>query len=180
MTGTDWIRSPPAKALLWAALVLSLVFGATLVVVDRQEVHAADRIGAPLTDDQAAAQVVGSARQIVAAAHLQGATGGYTFVACAHENQAPYQAALYMSFPLPQADWMRYLDDVASAMIDVGWVKAPAQAEHFGRKLTNSGVTAVLGRNLDDSTYATMRLYGECRNTADHRNDNPAWTEVSL
>jgi len=24
-----------------------------------------------------------------------------------------------------------------------------------------------------------MRLYGECRNVADHRNDNPVWREVS-
>jgi hypothetical protein len=179
MTGTDWVRSPQVKALLWAALVLSLAFGAALVVVDRQRVDGADRTAAPLTDDQAAAQVVGSARRIVAAAHLQGAAGGYTFVSCA-KDEAPYQAALYMSFSLPQADWRRYLAEVASAMIVDGWVDAPAQAEHFGRKLTNGGVTAVLQRNLDDSTSATMRLYGECRNIEDHRNDNPAWTEVSL
>jgi hypothetical protein len=175
-----WIRSPQTTALLWAALVLSLVFGAALVVVDRQEADAADRIAAPLTDDQAAEQVVGSARQIVAAALLRQPTGGYTFVACANENEAPYQAALYMSFLLPHSDWRHYLDQVASVMIVNGWVDAPAQAEHFGRKLTNGGITAVLQRNLDDSTSATMRLYGECRNTADHRNDNPAWTEVSL
>jgi hypothetical protein len=180
MAGTDWIRSPQAKPLLWAALVLSLVLGAALLVVDRQEVDASDRIAAPLTDDQAAAQVVDSARRIIAAARLQEPAGGYTFMASAHENPAPYQAALYMNFLLPQSDWRRYLDEVASAMIDGGWVDAPAQAEHFGRKLTNGGVTAVLQRNLDDSTYATMRLYGECRNIADHRNDNPAWTEVSL
>ena len=24
-----------------------------------------------------------------------------------------------------------------------------------------------------------MRLYGECRNMGDHRNDNPAWTELT-
>jgi len=24
-----------------------------------------------------------------------------------------------------------------------------------------------------------MRLYGECRNTADHRSDNPVWREVT-
>jgi hypothetical protein len=24
-----------------------------------------------------------------------------------------------------------------------------------------------------------MRLYGECRNIADHRNDNPVWREVT-
>ncbi len=85
-----------------------------------------------------------------------------------------------MSFTLPQSDWVHYLDEVASAMIADGWTDAPTKAEHFGRKLTNGGVIAVLQRNLDDPTNANMRLYGECRNATDHRNDDPAWTEVSL
>jgi hypothetical protein len=166
--------------LLWAALVLSLVCGAALVVVDRQEADVTHRHAATLTDDQAAAQVVDAARQIVAAAQLQDATGGYTFVSCVNENEPPYQAALHMSFLLPHSDWAKYLNGVASAMIVQGWVDAPAKAEHFGRKLTSGGVTAVIQRNVGDTAFATMRLYGECRNTADHRNDNPAWTEVSL
>jgi len=180
MNSGDWIRTRQSRALLWAALALSVVLGAALVVVDRQEADPADRHATFLTDDQAAEQVVASARQIVAAAQLQDATGGYTFVSCANENEPPYQAALYMSFGLPHSDWTRYLNEVASAMIVHGWADAPAKAEHFGRKLTSGGVTAVLQRSVDDTTFATVRLYGECRNTADHRNDNPAWTEVSL
>ena len=126
-------------------------------------------------------QVVGSAKKIIAAARLQDAAGGYSFVPCETENGPPYQAALYMSFSLPQSDWARYLNEVAAAMIADGWDGCtPTKAEHFGRKLTNGGVIAVLQRNLDDPTIANMRLYGECRNAADHRNDDPAWTEVSL
>ena len=45
--------------------------------------------------------------------------------------------------------------------------------EHFGQKLTKDGVTAIFYRSGNDTDFATMRLYGECRNTADHRNDNP-------
>ena len=52
--------------------------------------------------------------------------------------------------------------------------------EHFGKKLTKDGVTAIFYRNVDDTDCRQpMRLYGECRNTADHRNDNPVWTEVT-
>ena len=130
------------------------------------------------SDDQAAGQVISAARQVVAAARLQQATGGYSFVSCVNENEPPYQAALYMSFRLPHDDWVRYQRDVGSAMIARGWVDAPAMGEHFGRKLTNDGVTALLERG--NGAFATMRLYGECRNIADHRNDDPAWTEVSL
>jgi hypothetical protein len=165
---------------MWAALVLSLVLGVALVVVDRQEPDAVGQVSSPLTDEQAVEQVVGSARKIIAAARLQDAAGGYSFVTCEIENRPPYRAALYMSFTLPQSDWARYLNEVAAAMIADGWTDAPTKAEHFGRKLTNGGLIAVLQRSLDDPTIATMRLYGECRNATDHRNDDPAWTEVSL
>ncbi len=157
--------------------MLSLVLGTALVVVDRQGI---DLHGTPLTDDQAAQQVIHAARQIVAEAQLKEAAGGYSFVSCADENGPPYQATFYMNFRLLHDDWPRYLDDVASTMILYGWVDAPARAEHFGRKLTSGGVIAELQRNVDDSAFATIRLYGECRNFGDHRNDNPAWTEVSL
>ncbi|MFI5508265.1 hypothetical protein ACIA48_12410 [Mycobacterium sp. NPDC051804] len=177
---SDWISSRRARGLLWAALLLSLALGSALIIVGRHEADVAHRQFASITDEQAARQVVDAAKRIVAVAHLQEASGGYTFVSCAGENEPPYQAALYMSFSLPHSDWDRYLDDVASAMIADGWSDAPAKAEHFGRKLAGVGVTAVLQRNVDDPAFATMRLYGECRNTTDHRNDNPAWTEVSL
>lgn len=165
---------------MWAALVLSLVLGVALVVVDRQEADAVGQVGVPLSDEQAVEQVVGSARKVIVAARLQDAAGGYSFVPCEIENRPLYQAALYMSFSLPHSDWARYLNEVAAAMIADGWTDAPTKAEHFGRKLTKDGVIAVLQRNLDDPTIANMRLYGECRNAADHRNDDPAWTEVSL
>lgn len=124
--------------------------------------------------------MVTSAKETVAAAHLHGATGGYAFVSCENEQVPPYQAALYMNFQLPQDNPMRYLRDVAAAMIVRGWTESPAMGEHFGQKLTKDGVTSVLYRNPSDRGFATMRLYGQCRNSADHRDDNPAWTEVGL
>lgn len=180
MPSAGWISAPRSRGLLWAALVLSLVLGTAFIVVDRRESDVLQRDIVPLTDEQAAQQVVGPARQIVATAHLKDVTAGYAFVSCVSENEPPYQAVLYMSFSLPQGDWGRRLDEVASAMIGDGWADAPAPAERFGRKLTSDGVTAVLQRNVDDVGFATARLYGECRNTTDHRNDDPAWTEVSL
>lgn len=180
MPSAGWISTRRYRGLLWAALMLSLVLGTAFIVVDRREADLLQRDIVPLTDEQAVQQVVAPARQIVATAHLDEVTAGYAFVSCVSENEPPYQVVLYMSFRLPQGDWGRRLDEVASAMIDGGWADAPAPAERFGRKLTSDGVTAVLQRNGDDAGFATARLYGECRNTTDHRNDNPAWTEVSL
>ena len=120
----DWIRAPQSRRLMWAALVLSLVLGVILVVVDRQEADAGE-VRVPLTDEQAVEQVVDSAREIVAAARLRDAAGGYSFVPCEAENGPPYQAALYMSFTLPQSDWARYLDEIASVMTAEGWTDHP-------------------------------------------------------
>jgi hypothetical protein len=173
------MRSPLAMALLWAALAMSVVLGTGFVVVNRTT-GPPDTTAGSLTDEQAAAQVVDSARQIVAVTRLEQATGGYAFVSCTNEKDPPYQAVLNMSFHLPQANSVRYLRDMASAMIAGGWTKAPTTGEQFGQKLTRDGVTSEFHRSPNDRDFAIMRLAGECRSTSDHRHDDPAWTEVRL
>jgi hypothetical protein len=165
--------------LLLAALVTVLVAGAGFALLRDLRTDAVILQGAPMTDAQAAAQVLASARQIVGMAQLQDATGGYAFVSCKNENEPPYQAAIYMSFRLPQSNSVKYLRDVAASMVAHGWTPAASMGEHFGQKLTKDGVAVIFYRSVNDTNFATMRLYGECRNTADHRNDNPVWTEVT-
>jgi hypothetical protein len=171
------LRAPRSVASLIAAFASSLVLLTSCTVSDDSAIDAAD--GAALTDEQAAAQVVNSARQIVAVAQLRDATGAYAFLSCKNENEPPYQAALYMNFRLPHTDSAKYLSDVAAAMVSHGWTDAPSMSRYFGEKLTKDGVTSIFYRNVNDADFATMRLYGECRNTADHRNDNPAWTDIT-
>ena len=174
-----WLRSPRSVVLLLAALMTALALGAGFLSLRNLRADAVTLQGAPMTDAQAAGQVVASAKQIVSLAQLQDATGGYAFVSCKNENEPPYQAAIYMSFRLPQSNSVKYLRDVAASMAAHGWTPAASMGEHFGQKLTKDGVTAIFFRSVTDTDFATMRLYGECRNTADHRNDNPAWTEVT-
>ena len=64
-------------------------------------------------------------------------------------------------------------------MVADGWQEAPSMGEHFGMKLTKDGVTATFHENPDAPKFATMRIYGECRNVSDHRNDTPAFTDVT-
>jgi hypothetical protein len=173
------MRSPRAMALLWAAFAMSLALAAAFVVVNHTT-GAPNTTAGSLTDEQAAAHVIDSAKQVVAVARLEQATGGYAFVSCANETDPPYQAVLNMSFHLPQANSVRYLRDVASAMIAGGWAEAPTMGEQFGQKLTRDGVTSEFHRNPDDRDFATMRLSGECGIASDHRADGPTWTEVGL
>ncbi|MGV0717591.1 hypothetical protein ABQE93_19515 [Mycolicibacterium sp. XJ662] len=173
----DWLRSRQSTALLWAALMLCLLLGVGFVVVNEPAVQAPRQHAEPLTDEQAAAQVVDAARQIVAAAQLQRLAGGYAYMSCKNVDEPPYQAVFHLNFAYPQDNW-RYLADVAAAMAEHGWAQAPTTAERFGHKLTKDGVLAVLHRQ--DDGVAVLRLYGECRNTGDHRDDNPAWIDVDL
>jgi hypothetical protein len=131
-----------------------------------------------LTDEQAAAEVVGAAKQIVSVAQLQGVGGGYAFESCRNADDPPYQIALYVNFLISDHDSVKYLHDVAAAMRANGWSDAPSMAEHFGYKLVNNGVTAIFHRDPDNTDVGVMRLYGQCRITSDHRHDNPVWTEI--
>jgi hypothetical protein len=165
--------------LVLAALVMALGLASGVQwFIDRRagEVHLQ---GAPMTDAQAADQVLASAKQIIDTAKLQNTTGGYAFVSCKNANEPPYQVAAYLNFRLPQNNSVKYLRDVAASMSANGWTLAMAMGEHFGQKLTKDGVTAIVYREGADAQFATLRLYGECRNIADHRNDNPVWREVT-
>jgi hypothetical protein len=181
MNGRDGrLSTPHTLVLLLAALVaVFAVAGAGLWWVRTPATVAVHLQGEPMTDAQAAGQVLGSAKQIVGAAALRDATGGYTFASCNDESEPPYQAVLYLNFLLPQSNSITYLNDVAAAMAAHGWSPAATLGEHFGQKLTKDGVMAIFYRNDDTADFATMRLYGECRNTGDHRSDNPVWTEVT-
>ena len=129
----QWPRSPWSPVLVVAALLTSLVLGTAFLVINNRAADAVD-VRDGLTDAQASAEVVQSARQIVNVAQLREVTGGYAFVSCRNESEPPYQVALYMNFRLPQGDSIKYLHDVAAAVTANGWSNAPALAEHFGYK----------------------------------------------
>jgi hypothetical protein len=176
----DWLRSSAARALLLAALVMSLVLGIGFVVVDTSKRADDGALGdTAQTDEQSRNQVLNSARQIVEAAHLQDVSGSYVFLSCTSLHDPPYQAAVYLNFDLPKANWVRRIREIAAAMVAHGWQEAPSMAEHFGLKLTKDGVTSTFHENPDDARFGAMRLYGECRNTSDHRNDDPAFTDIT-
>jgi hypothetical protein len=176
----DWLRSSAAKALTVAALAVSLVLGTGFLVINSSHEAGPGTLGAePMTDEQSTNQVVNSARQIVDAAHLQGVSGSSIFLSCTSLHDPPFQAAVYLNFKLPEADSVSHLRQIAAAMLANGWREAPAMGEHFGLKLTKDGVTSTFQENPDDRAFGAMRIYGECRNTSDHGNDDPAFTDIT-
>jgi len=175
----SWLRWQRFAVLVLAALATVLAVAAGMLwFTDRR----ADDVRLqcdPMTDAQAAGQVLAATRQIVSIAQLRDASGGYAFVSCKNANEPPYQVAVYANFRLPQDNSVKYLRDVGAALVAHGWARAPVMGEHFGQKLTKDGVTAIVYRGGVNTDFATLRLYGECRNTANHRDDNPVWREVT-
>ena len=125
----------------------------------------------PLTDDQAMAQVVEPAKQIVAAANLQGVSGGFSFTSCNDQGDPPYMGKVTMSFLLHGAP-DAYFQQVSAAMVAHGWNEgAPPGQHYFGTTLNKDGVTANMGYVPSDHSYGQIMLYGQCRNTTDHHHD---------
>ena len=179
------INSPQSVTLIAVALGISLVLGTAFVLIEhfRPSVSALDRPAQPLTDGQTMAQVMEPAKQIVAVARLQAATGGYTLMSCRNLHDPPYQGEVYLNFRLPgtsKADTIAYLDEVSDALRAAGWAEGLPENQHlFGHTLTKNRVTAIFYPNADQANFATMQIYGECRNTTDHTNDSTAWTDVT-
>ena len=177
----EWLRSSAARALMFAAFGLCLVMGIGFIAISTSHKPETGPLGgaAPLSDEEASTQVVDSARQIIDVAKLRGVSGSYAFLSCTSLHDPPYQAAAYLNFRLPEANSVKRIREVATAMLANGWREAPSMGEHFGMKLSKDGVTSTFHENQDDPRFATMRIYGECRNTSDHRNDNPAFVEIT-
>ena len=56
----------------------------------------------------------------------------------------------------------------------------PIRQHLFGATLYKDGVTAILYRDPDRATSGIMKMYGECRNIANHRNDDATgWTDIT-
>jgi hypothetical protein len=166
-----------------AAVLIGLVLLAECFLVMRKSGasidFAIDHPGQPLTDSQAEAQVLEPARQIGAIAELQRVSGGYTLMSCKNESDPPYQGAVFVTFDLPSDAHGNY-QQIATAMVARGWTEgAPPNVNMPARMLSKDGVTAIFSRNSEDIRLGTLKLYGECRNIADHRKDTTAWVDIT-
>jgi len=172
-------RAGPSLVLVLVPLLVVLTVlvsaGVAFLVVRREAV---DRPAAPLSDEQSMAQVLEPAREIVAVAQLDSAAGSYILMSCNNETDPPYQGAIYLTFDLPTA--AGYFDRVAAELVSHGWHKASQPYNYLpGTTVSKDGVTAVLYRDPDHGGSGIMKVYGECRNVVDHRNDPTGWVDIT-
>ncbi len=178
------MRSNGIRALIGASLAVSLVMGGALVSVDRLRSTPADVLehpASPVTDQQSKDQVVEPARRIAALTGLRTASAGYLLMSCKNRDDPPYQGAVYLTFTLPadqRAD--TYLQTLASTLRTHGWSEGPPPNNHvFARIFSQDAVTTTVYRDDDNPGAGVLRLYGQCRNMNDHRQDATGWTDIT-
>jgi hypothetical protein len=180
----EWLRSTRVRALIAAALMASLLLSAAILLVDRLHTTPSDVLdhpANPVTDDQSEAQAVESAKQIVTLAGLQTASAGYTLMSCKDRDDPPYQGAIYLTFALPAgAGPEAYFPALAATLAGHGWTEGLPPNDHvFARSLTKDAVTAIVYGQTESPGLGVLRVYGQCRNMNNHRNDSTAWIDVT-
>jgi hypothetical protein len=178
------LRAPRVRALLVAALTVSLLLGGAFLVVSALRPSPLERLdhpGNPVSDDATAAQVVGAAQQIVSLAGLQTKSAGYLLMSCKNQNDPPYQGAIYLTFTLPAgARPDTYFKTIASTLVSRGWTEGLPPNEHaWGKTVSKDAVTAIIYPHGDDPSLGILRAYGECRDTHDHHKDASGWTDIT-
>lgn len=184
MPAATGLRSRPAVLLIAAALLVSLVLGVSFVALHRfrdMRGAAVEPVARPLTDEQTKMQVLDPAREIVGAGKLSGVSASYLLMSCKNADEPPYQGAIYLNFTVPGVlETPKYFDSIAAAMTANGWAEGlPPNRHPGGRTFTRNGVTVRYFRTDDHIDRATMQIYGECRDTTDHRLDATGWVDVT-
>ncbi|KAA8960511.1 MAG: hypothetical protein F6Q13_13440 [Mycobacterium sp.] len=137
----------------------------------------------PVSDQQTEAEVVEQAKRLVAVAGLQQATAGYLLLSCKDRDSPPYQGVVYLNFALPAAhpdtSFAGIFEHIAATLAAHGWQQGRPPNHMFGKTLSKDGVTAVIYRDDDQPGVGVVRLYGQCRDTTDHRTDTTGWADVT-
>jgi hypothetical protein len=176
------MRSWRVRALILAALLVSLSLGGAFLVVGKLRPSPSDAIdhpANPVTDAQSEAEVVGAAKQIVTLGGLRTTSAGYLPMSCKNHNEPPYQGAIYLNFAVPaEVPAETYFPAIATTLVTNGWAEGVASTSRaFGRTVSKGAVTAIVYRDSDNPTLGVLRVYGQCRNMNDHHNDG--WTDIA-
>jgi outer membrane murein-binding lipoprotein Lpp len=127
----------------------------------------------PLSDEQARAQVVDSARELVKAAKLTVNRATFAWEWCNDQGDPPYHGRVDVAFAVPQGvDGSAFSKQVAAtAAQQPGWAPGPPPGMHpFGDVVHKGGVMVIIGPGHYPEVGA-LELSGECRNMNDHRKD---------
>jgi len=178
------LRTRQIRALIAAALAVSLLLGGAFLLMGRLHSTPSDVLDHPLnpvTDEESNAQVVEAAKQLVTLAGLQTTSASYVLMSCKNRDDPPYQGAIYLTFALPAATTANtYLTTIEATLVTHGWTEGlPPNGHAFAKTVAKNAVTVIIYRHDDDPSVGVLRVYGQCRNVNPHRNDTTAWIDIT-
>ncbi|WP_199182821.1 hypothetical protein [Mycobacterium sp. 4858] len=170
------------QALLTSVLVVAVLLGGCAPVQEKPPASGPtnpyEDTAHPMSDDQTRAQVIEPARQIVAAANLDGVSGAFSFASCNDQGDPPFQGTVTLSF-LIHGDPDAYFQQVRTAMIAHGWSDGAPPGQHYhGATLNKDGVAASISFMPSDHSYGQIILDGQCRNMGNHKGEGQ-WTNIN-
>ena len=124
----------------------------------------------PLSDEQARAQVVDPAREVVKAAGLQITYATFEWESCNDQGDPPYQGRVDVAFVIPPGVDAQVLSKqvAATAAQQPGWAPGAPPDMHLFGELAHKGNVAVTVGPGNYPDRGSVQLIGECRNTNDH------------
>ena len=122
------------------------------------------RVSDPLSPDQAKAQVIEVARNLVATLGIDVTHASVHLTSCNDQGNAPFRAALQIDYPLAAS---RDAADADTAVMlqrlrDSGWSSDPDFHSH-APNLAKDGVTVTFGKQFAGDSVRSIELLGECR-----------------
>jgi hypothetical protein len=133
-----------------------------------------DVVTNPFTPEQARAQVMDAARDIVNTLHADVVSADFFFDSCSDEGRGPYRGRVKFWFWTP-ADHGTAVPEsaVIEPLTASGW-RTNADAKSHAPTLTRNGIDAIVtvAPQTAGNGHAGVDLLGECRDTHDHKADH--------
>lgn len=138
----------------------------------------AETVSHPISPQQARAQVVDAARDIVKAVHGQVTEATFSYESCNDQGDPPFRGVAKVSFWVPGVPHDEPADPqaVIKALVADGW-STDSDFKSHSPTLRKGGVNIILTvpprppAGIQLKGHAWVKVDGECRDTSDHRTD---------
>jgi hypothetical protein len=133
----------------------------------------------PISPQQARAEVVDAARDIVSALHAEVTEARFRYESCNDQGEPPFRGVVRMAFWMPGVPHDQPVNPqtVIKALLADGWSTDPRLISH-SPTLRKGKVNIILGvvprppAGVKLNSHVGVKLDGQCRDTFDHRKDN--------
>jgi hypothetical protein len=133
-----------------------------------------DVVTNPISPEEARAQVMAAARDIVDTLHADVVSADFFFDSCSDEGRGPYRGRLKFWLWMPADHGTPVPQTVVIEPLTASGWRTNAGAKSHAATLTRNGVDAIVtvAPATEGNGHAGVDLLGECRDTHDHNADH--------